>query len=267
VSVLRYPPPLIDVEIHVPTNERPPFLAGQERSPPGEAPRLSPTLRLASQAHERSTGAVQIEIPAVYPHMLRHACGYALGNTGHDTRSLQDPSQAQEYPAYGPLHRTRARSVQEFLAVISPQDRRLSNSLRPLIKSRRQLYPNSEKYPSRRFFRSNMPCMRWAIGAQARTSGRAEARGGMHEDSTVTTWQWPCRWLPNGSCRCLWIWPPAHRECVGFKVVGPSRDLEQEDAWAGSASNPGSENFSRHESVQGPNAANRDVRLAAALRG
>jgi site-specific recombinase XerD len=26
---------------------------------------------------------------AVHPHMLRHGCGYALANAGHDTRSLQ----------------------------------------------------------------------------------------------------------------------------------------------------------------------------------
>ena len=25
----------------------------------------------------------------VFPHMLRHACGYALANAGHDTRALQ----------------------------------------------------------------------------------------------------------------------------------------------------------------------------------
>jgi type 1 fimbriae regulatory protein FimB/type 1 fimbriae regulatory protein FimE len=24
-----------------------------------------------------------------HPHMLRHACGYALANAGHDTRALQ----------------------------------------------------------------------------------------------------------------------------------------------------------------------------------
>jgi site-specific recombinase XerD len=24
-----------------------------------------------------------------HPHMLRHACGYALANNGHDTRALQ----------------------------------------------------------------------------------------------------------------------------------------------------------------------------------
>ena len=25
----------------------------------------------------------------IHPHMLRHACGYALANRGHDTRALQ----------------------------------------------------------------------------------------------------------------------------------------------------------------------------------
>jgi site-specific recombinase XerD len=25
----------------------------------------------------------------IHPHMLRHACGYALANKGHDTRALQ----------------------------------------------------------------------------------------------------------------------------------------------------------------------------------
>ena len=26
----------------------------------------------------------------IYPHMLRHSCGYSLGNKGHDTRLIQD---------------------------------------------------------------------------------------------------------------------------------------------------------------------------------
>jgi type 1 fimbriae regulatory protein FimB/type 1 fimbriae regulatory protein FimE len=26
----------------------------------------------------------------VHPHMLRHACGYALANKGHDLRTIQD---------------------------------------------------------------------------------------------------------------------------------------------------------------------------------
>jgi len=46
----------------------------------------------------------------VHPHMLRHACGYALANRGHDTRALQ------KHPAYGALHRAIAVAVQGFLA-------------------------------------------------------------------------------------------------------------------------------------------------------
>jgi type 1 fimbriae regulatory protein FimB/type 1 fimbriae regulatory protein FimE len=36
----------------------------------------------------------------VHPHMLRHACGYALANAGHDTRSLQT------YPGYSNIQHT-----------------------------------------------------------------------------------------------------------------------------------------------------------------
>ncbi len=37
---------------------------------------------------ERAADAVGLKIK-VHPHMLRHACGFALANAGHDTRSLQ----------------------------------------------------------------------------------------------------------------------------------------------------------------------------------
>jgi type 1 fimbriae regulatory protein FimB/type 1 fimbriae regulatory protein FimE len=37
---------------------------------------------------ERATEAAGLEIKA-HPHMLRHACGYALANKGTDTRTLQ----------------------------------------------------------------------------------------------------------------------------------------------------------------------------------
>src|SRR5271165_7081506 len=37
---------------------------------------------------ERLGVAAKLEIKA-HPHMLRHACGYALANQGHDTRALQ----------------------------------------------------------------------------------------------------------------------------------------------------------------------------------
>ena len=37
---------------------------------------------------ERAAVAAGLEMKA-HPHMLRHACGYALANKGHDTRALQ----------------------------------------------------------------------------------------------------------------------------------------------------------------------------------
>jgi integrase len=38
---------------------------------------------------KRIGGRAQMPFP-VHAHMLRHACGYALANAGHDTRALQD---------------------------------------------------------------------------------------------------------------------------------------------------------------------------------
>jgi site-specific recombinase XerD len=37
---------------------------------------------------ERAADAAALELK-VHPHMLRHACGYALANQGHDTRAIQ----------------------------------------------------------------------------------------------------------------------------------------------------------------------------------
>jgi type 1 fimbriae regulatory protein FimB/type 1 fimbriae regulatory protein FimE len=37
---------------------------------------------------ERAGGEARLGFK-VHPHMLRHACGYALANRGHDTRALQ----------------------------------------------------------------------------------------------------------------------------------------------------------------------------------
>jgi integrase len=39
----------------------------------------------------------------IFPHMLRHACGYALANAGHDTRALG-------FIGAGPVARNLARS-------------------------------------------------------------------------------------------------------------------------------------------------------------
>ena len=48
----------------------------------------------------------------VHPHMLRHACGYALANAGHDHSRAAGVSRSQEYSAHGALHRACAASVQ-----------------------------------------------------------------------------------------------------------------------------------------------------------
>jgi site-specific recombinase XerD len=37
---------------------------------------------------ERAGVAAGLDFKA-HPHMLRHACGFALANAGHDTRALQ----------------------------------------------------------------------------------------------------------------------------------------------------------------------------------
>jgi integrase len=39
----------------------------------------------------------------VHAHMLRHACGYALANAGHDTRLIQDwlGHRAIQHAVYG----------------------------------------------------------------------------------------------------------------------------------------------------------------------
>jgi site-specific recombinase XerD len=42
------------------------------------------------RTREYLTKAMWAKMPfPVHPHMLRHGCGYALANAGHDTRSLQ----------------------------------------------------------------------------------------------------------------------------------------------------------------------------------
>jgi site-specific recombinase XerD len=43
-----------------------------------------------ASAHCLSASASAPVCPfTIFPHMLRHACGYALANAGHDTRALQ----------------------------------------------------------------------------------------------------------------------------------------------------------------------------------
>jgi site-specific recombinase XerD len=45
-------------------------------------------VRMRAAMVERTGRAEKIAIK-VHAHMLRHACGYALANAGHDTRALQ----------------------------------------------------------------------------------------------------------------------------------------------------------------------------------
>jgi integrase len=51
----------------------------------------------------------------IHPHMLRHGCGFALANAGHDTRALQAWLGHKNYPAHGALRRAGTGSVQELL--------------------------------------------------------------------------------------------------------------------------------------------------------
>ena len=48
---------------------------------------------------ERAGEAARLGFKA-HPHMLRHACGFALANKGHDTRSLQGVPGPQKHPTY-----------------------------------------------------------------------------------------------------------------------------------------------------------------------
>ncbi len=66
---------------HQRESERSPFVFVSERGAPLTAPGFSRMV-------ERAAISAHLSIKA-HAHMLRHACGYALANAGHDTRSLQ----------------------------------------------------------------------------------------------------------------------------------------------------------------------------------
>jgi site-specific recombinase XerD len=51
----------------------------------------------------------------VHPHMLRHACGYALANKGIDTRTLQGLPRTSLDQLHDALRRAGSGSVQEHL--------------------------------------------------------------------------------------------------------------------------------------------------------
>ena len=50
----------------------------------------------------------------VHPHMLRHACGYALANRGHDTRGAAGLPRSQKHSAHGAIYGTLANRFKDF---------------------------------------------------------------------------------------------------------------------------------------------------------
>ena len=47
----------------------------------------------------------------VHPHMLRHACGYALANKGHDLRTIQDLSGSSRSKTHRDLHPNVGKAI------------------------------------------------------------------------------------------------------------------------------------------------------------
>ena len=48
---------------------------------------MTPELEVSARALNGKL--VSPRLGSAHPHMLRHACGYALANKGHDTRAIQ----------------------------------------------------------------------------------------------------------------------------------------------------------------------------------
>ncbi len=59
---------------------------------------------------ERAAVGADLELKA-HPHMLQHACGYALANKGHDTRAIQVLARSSLDHEHGSLYGTGAESV------------------------------------------------------------------------------------------------------------------------------------------------------------
>jgi integrase len=55
---------------------------------------------------ERASAGARLELRA-HPHMLRHACGYALANKGHNTRAIQGWLDTGRSPAPRSIQRWR----------------------------------------------------------------------------------------------------------------------------------------------------------------
>jgi site-specific recombinase XerD len=64
---------------------------------------------------ERAAAGAGLELKA-HPHMLRHACGYALANKGHDTRAIQGWLGHRSITSTAVLNGAGAETVQGLLA-------------------------------------------------------------------------------------------------------------------------------------------------------
>jgi type 1 fimbriae regulatory protein FimB/type 1 fimbriae regulatory protein FimE len=73
--------PLSGVELRALRRTASPFVFVSERGAPFTTPGFARMLERAA-----ATAGLGLK---VHPHMLRHACGFALANKGHDTRALQ----------------------------------------------------------------------------------------------------------------------------------------------------------------------------------
>jgi site-specific recombinase XerD len=55
-----------------------------------------------------------------HPHMIRHACGYALANKGHDTRAIQGWLGHRSITSTAVYTAPGAEPIQGFLAGVRP---------------------------------------------------------------------------------------------------------------------------------------------------
>jgi len=89
-----------------------PFVFVSERGTPFT------TAGFARMIERTASRGLGLELKA-HPHMLRHACGYALANKRHDTRAIQGWLGHRSLYEYGGLHGPGAESVQGFLVGVS----------------------------------------------------------------------------------------------------------------------------------------------------
>jgi integrase len=89
---------------------------------------------------ERAAAGAGLELTA-HPHMLRHACGYALANKAHDTRAIQGWLGHRSINQHGDLYGDGAEQVQGLPAGVSHAvPRHRFKSLMP-FRSRRKMFP------------------------------------------------------------------------------------------------------------------------------